>query len=380
MVLRLGRTETGRPPYLGAPVTQRITSKFIGTGSYVPEGRVPNAAFMDHMFYLPDGTPLDPADNGRLIDKFYEITEIGERRWACDDLSASDLGAAASRSAVSDAGIDPESLDYLIVAHNFGDVCPRSGRMDTVPALAARIKRKLGIQNPSCVAYDLPFGCPGWLQGVIQADGFLRSGAGRRALVVGTETLSRVIDPHDRDSMLYADGAGAVIMEAAESDGDVGVLAHNTRSDALEHASLLRMGPSYNPDAPSDRLYLKMDGRKVYEYAVQTVPCVVSDTLRSAGLALQDVDMLLAHQANAKLNQAILKRLLRMSGVCRVPDGMVPMTISTLGNSSVATVPTLFDLVRRGALDGHAIGSGDVLVFASVGAGMNVNALVYRCP
>ena len=361
-------------------MTHPIRSIFIGTGSYVPERRVTNADFLNSTFHLPGGEPLDPADNARLIAKFLEITEIRERRWASDDLSASDLGVRASRAAVADAEIDPETLDYVIVAHNFGDVCPRTGQVDTVPTLAARIKQKLGIRNPACVAYDLPFGCPGWLQAVIQADGFLRAGAGRRALVVGTETLSRVIDPHDRDSMLYADGAGAVVMEATEGDATVGVLGHSARSDAVEHASLLHMGPSYHPDAAANRLYLKMDGRKVYEYAVQTVPCVVTETLRSAGLALQDVSMLLAHQANAKLNQAILKRLLRMSGVCSVPDGMVPMTISTLGNSSVATVPTLFDLVRRGELEGHTVRSGDVLVFASVGAGMNVNALVYRCP
>ena len=353
---------------------------FTGTGSCVPDLRVTNEDFLHRRFFLPDGTPLDPRDNGDLVAKFFEITGIEERRWAPDDLFASDLGARAARAALSEADVDPETLDYIIVAHNFGDVCPGTGRIDMVPTLAARIKKELGIRRPACVAYDLPFGCPGWLQAVIQADGFLRAGQGRRALVVGTETLSRVIDPHDRDGMLYADGAGAVVLEAVDTEAEVGILAHRVRSDAVEHAQDLRMARSNCPDAPGDRLYLKMDGRRVYQYAVQTVPALICETLQEAGLRLGDVHMLLAHQANAKMNQAILDRVYGASGVETPPEGVSPMTISWLGNSSVATVPTLFDLVRRGRLEGHSIQSGDVLVFASVGAGMNANAMAYRCP
>jgi 3-oxoacyl-[acyl-carrier-protein] synthase-3 len=361
-------------------VSDRITCRFIGTGSYLPPCRVSNADFLDRTFFLPDGRPLDPADNDRLIARFFEITEIAERRWAPEGVSASDMGAAAAEAALADAELDPERLDYVIVAHNFGDVCPRTGHTDMVPSLAARIKGALGIRNPGCVAYDLPFGCPGWLEGVLHVDRFLRAAGGGHALVVGTETLSRVIDPHDRDGMLYADGAGAAVIKAEEGDPGVGILGHRTRSDAVDHHGLLRMGPSCRPDAPADRLYLKMEGRKVYEYAVRTVPGLVRETLEDAGVGLNEVDMLLAHQANAKMNRAILRRLLRDAGLDEVGPGMIPMTISWLGNSSVATVPTLFDLVRRGEVEGHGIGSGDVLVFASVGAGMNVNAMLYRCP
>ena len=112
----------------------------------------------------------------------------------------------------------PRQLDYILVAHNFGDVTEDNRRSDFVPTLAARVKHKLGIENPTTIAYDLPFGCPGWLQGVIQADYYLRSGDAKRVLVIGAETLSRVCDPHDRDSMIYADGAGAILLEARESD------------------------------------------------------------------------------------------------------------------------------------------------------------------
>jgi len=353
---------------------------FTGSGSYLPTRRIFNRDFVQNEFFLDYGQPLDPADNPRVVSKLEEITEISERRYVTDDLVASDMGAEAAVAAVQDSGTDPESLDYIIVAHNFGDVRSDSLRLDFCPTLAARIKQRLGIRNPFCVAYDLPFGCPGWLQGVIQAHYFLQSGDARKALVVGTETLSRVSDPHDRDSMIYADGAGATVMEAIEFPQPTGILSHRTRSDTLEHARLLWMGPSYDTGQPDGRLYLKMHGRKLYEYAVQTVPGVVRASLDDAGLTLADVTKVLLHQANAKMDHAILKRLFRESGVPDIPDRIMPMTISWLGNSSVATLPTLFDLIRRGELDGQGLESGDVVVFASVGAGMNINSLVYRCP
>lgn len=355
-------------------------SVIIGSGSYLPTRTVENQDFIDNEFFLDYGQPLDPANNPRVLDKFREITEISERRYVTDDQVASDLGAEAAEAALSDAGIDPETLDYIIVAHNFGDVRSDRPRLDFCPTLAARIKERLRIRNPSCVAYDLPFGCPGWLQGVIQADYYLRSGDAGRALIVGTETLSRVSDPHDRDSMIYADGAGAAVLEAVETAAPVGILSHTTRSDTLKHARLLWMGPSYDSGHPGDRIYLKMHGRRLYEYALKYVPGVVRDSLVRAGLDLTDVAKVLLHQANAKMDHAILKRLFQLYEVEEIPARIMPMTISWLGNSSVATLPTLLDLMRRGRLGSQQFFSGDVVVFASVGAGMNINSLVYRHP
>ncbi len=355
-------------------------SVFTGSGSYLPTRRVENRDFLGNQFFLDYGQPLDRGENPRIVSKLQEITEISERRWVTDDLVSSDMGALAAEAALADAGADPETLDYIVVAHNFGDVRADNPSLDFCPTLAARIKERLGIRNPSCVAYDLPFGCPGWLQGVIQADYFLRSGDASRALIVGAETLSRVSDPHDRDSMIYADGAGAVVMEATESREPPGILSHATRSDTLEHARLLWMGPSYDPAYPDRQLFLKMYGRKLYQYAVQTVPGVVKDSLDRAGLTLADVAKVLLHQANEKMDQAILDRLFRLYEVAEIPQRIMPMTISWLGNSSVATLPTLFDLMRRGEMEGQRFSAGDVVVFASVGAGMNINSLVYRCP
>ncbi len=351
----------------------------IGTGSSIPPKVVPNSDFLDNEFFMDYGQPVEPGTNQRVIEKFQQITDIGERRYADDDVMASDLATEAGAAAVEDSGIDPESLDYVIVAHNFGDILADNPRINLVPSLAARVKHNLAIANPSCIAYDLPFGCPGWVQGLIHTDYFLRSGDASRALIIGAETLSRISDPHDRDSMIYSDGAGATVLEAREGAEKVGILAHAARSDTIDHAKLLWMGESYNTDFEDNRLFLKMYGRKLYNYALTKVPGVVKQSLDRAGLELSDVKKVFLHQANAKMDEAILVRLFRLCEAGE-PDiaAVMPMSISWLGNSSVATVPTLLDLVRRGEMDGHEVNEGDIVVFASVGAGMNVNSVVYR--
>jgi 3-oxoacyl-[acyl-carrier-protein] synthase III len=355
-------------------------SVITGTGSCIPPWKVPNHAFLDRTFFEDYGQPYQDGETAKIVAKFEEITEIAERRYASDDQVASDLAFEAGGQAVASAGIDPETLDYIIVAHNFGDVKAGNRSPDQVPTLAARVKSKLRIANPFCVAYDLPFGCPGWLQAVIQTDYYLRSGDAKRALVIGAETLSRVSDPFDRDSLIYADGAGAVVLEAQVHPEPVGILAHAVRSDTLEHVGLLRMDHSFNRETLDGELFIKMRGRKLYEYAITTVPGLVRKSLERAGITLEQVDKVLIHQANGKMDEAILKRLFRLYGIPEVPAGIMPMTVSWLGNSSVATIPTLLDLVVKGKLDGHSLASGDHVVFASVGAGMHINAMVYRCP
>lgn len=351
----------------------------VGTGSCIPTETIPNESFLEHEFLDADGGVFDKT-NQEIIASFRKITGIAERRYVSDDLVTSDIATFAARDALESSGIDPESLDYIIVAHNFGDVRADNRRSDFVPSLASRVKYKLGIRNPYTIGYDIAFGCPGWVQGMIQADYYLRSGDARRALVIGAEALSRISDPHDRDSMIYSDGAGATILEAVTSEKPVGILSHAARTDTAEHAYLLWMGKSNRPDHGRDEIYLKMTGRSVYEYALVTVPKVVKACLDRAGLVLQDVDRILIHQANAKMDEAILKRLGRLYEVHELPSTIMPMTISWLGNSSVATIPTMLDLLRKGKLENQRSLNGGVQVFASVGAGMNVNSLVYRSP
>ncbi|MFP4089771.1 MAG: 3-oxoacyl-ACP synthase III family protein [Cyclobacteriaceae bacterium] len=354
-----------------------LYSVITGTGRYIPPQVVSNEAFLQSDFFNATGQKSSKS-NKEIVQKFGQITGIEERRYANDDQVASDLGYFAAEAALSSAGINKEDLDYIIVAHNFGDVLHGNRKTDMVPTLAARIKYKLGIHNPYTIAYDLPFGCPGWLQGVIQADYFIKSGDARKILVIGTETLSRISDPHDIDSMIYSDGAGAVVMEAVRSEEPIGLLAHKTRSDTLEHAHLLRMDVSYKPEPEDDTLFLKMEGRKLYEYALTHVPQLVRECLDKAGVPIKDVAKLLIHQANAKMDEAILNRLLKLLKVMEVPEGIMPMSIAKLGNNSVATVPVLLDMLSRQEMEGHRIRQGDHLILASVGAGMNVNAVVYK--
>jgi 3-oxoacyl-[acyl-carrier-protein] synthase-3 len=352
-------------------------SIIVGTGSYVPVKRIPNDYFLKSEFYNPAGERLKNP-NEETIRKLGEITGILERRHVTDDLMASDIAYLAAKDALESSGIDKESLDYIIVAHNFGDIRANNIRSDFVPSLAARVKHKLGIANPKTVAYDLPFGCPGWLQGVIQANYYLKSGDCKRVMVIGTETLSRISDPHDRDSMIYADGAGATILEAKESDQPIGILSHAIRSDTLEHAFMLWMGQSYDPNHKGNELYLKMDGHKLYEYALKTVPLVVKESIDKAGVLIGDIKKVLIHQANEKMDEAILKRLFKLCGAGDSPHNVMPMTISWLGNSSVATLPTLLDLLTKGKMEDHELVKGAIIAFASVGAGMNINSVIYK--
>ena len=351
-----------------------INSVITGTGSYIPPIKVPNRHFLKYKFYQADGTKILKA-NEDIVKKLQEITCIQERRYIEKELTTSDMASLAAEDALQ--GIDRESLDYIIVAQNLGDVKNDNITPDMVPTIAARVKHKLRIKNPYTVAYDIPFGCPGWLHGMITANYYIKSGDAKKVMVIGAETLSRVSDPHDVDSMIYSDGAGATVIESSEKSG--GVLSHVTRSDTYKNVYLLTLGKSYNPHHRSNDLFVKMKGHDIYKYAVRTVPEVVKQSLDKAGLTISDVTKILIHQANQKMDEDILTRLFKLYKIDSIPEGIMPMTISWLGNSSVATLPTMLDLLQKGKIEGHsALQSGDIVVFASVGAGMNINSMIYK--
>mgnify|MGYP001274372084 CR=1 FL=1 len=355
-----------------------LRTVITGSGSFIPEDRVTNRDFSTHDFFGEDHHRINtPAEE--VVRKFQDITGIEERRYARQDMKTSDIALIAAQRAIEDSNTDPETIDQIIFAHNFGNVIKHTIQADTLPALASRIKNELQIKNPACIPYDILFGCPGWLQGVIQADAFFKAGIAKKALVIGAETLSRVLDPYDRDSMIFSDGAGATIVEYKDVPEDgPGILGCAVQAHSLDEAYYIYYGKSNFPHADPRVRYIKMKGRKVYEYAMKNVPAAMKDCLDKSGIDIQDVKKVLLHQANEKMDEGIIKLFFRLYGIKDTPADIMPMSIHKLGNSSVATVPTLYDLIIKGQMDGHSFVKGDVILFASVGAGMNINAVAYR--
>ncbi len=353
-----------------------LSSVITGTGSIIPSVNMPNSEFESHEFLQPNGEHY-PYTNKELIHKFKEITGIEERRYAEKDQVTSDLAIVAAQRAIKDSGIDPETLDLIVVGSNFGDVKHGHIQSDFLPSIASRVKHGLKIKNPSCVAYDIIFGCPGWLQSLIIADTYIKAGQAKKCLVVGAETLSRVVAPHERDSMIYSDGAGACILEAKEDSEGSGILSTSVRTDTLDEAYYLYLGKANAVDADPKVRYIKMHGRKIYEYAISKVPSAMKDALDKSGVDISEIKKVFIHQANEKMDEAMIKRFFKLYKQTP-PENIMPMSIHKLGNSSVGTVPTLFDMVSKGEIEKHELKKGDIILFASVGAGMNINAVVYR--
>jgi 3-oxoacyl-[acyl-carrier-protein] synthase-3 len=178
--------------------------------------------------------------------------------------------------------------------------------------------------------------------------------------------------------MIFSDGAGCCILEYKETGDDgAGIIGASVQSHCVDEAYYINMGCSYKPESDTDVRYIKMKGRKVYEYAVTAVPAAMKECLDKTGVGIYSLKKVFIHQANEKMDEAMMKKLYKLYNTTP-PANIMPMSIQWLGNSSVATVPTLLDLVLRGKQEGHELNTGDVVLFASVGAGMNINAVAYR--
>lgn len=356
-----------------------LVTKIISTGSYLPPRVVKNEDFVEHQFYKKSGdritkpTPL-------VVKKLQEITDIKERRYAYDDVDNSEMAYRAAADAIERAGIDKNSLDQIILAHNFGNVPANGKHLDMLPNLAARVKNKLGITNEECIAYDILYGCPGWLQGVIQAHLYMKAGAAKRVLIIGADLMSRIVDTNDLDSMLFSDGAGATILELQEAEEASGVLAFKAVSSCENDVDYIVSGKRILAEEMDDEsiYYIKMNGRGVYRYGLEKVPGAINACLKMAGVKVQDVSKFLIHQANGKMIKQMVQKVFEANGLDSYDECVLPLTVQFTGNSSVATIPTLWDLINKGELGEHEIKKGDIVVLASVGAGMHANCVVYK--
>ena len=311
--------------------------------------------------YLPKRV-LTNNDLARLVDTsdewIRERTGIEERHIAEPDEITSDLGIAASKQALVRAGIDPIDIDLVICATATPD--------RTFPATAVRIQAGLGVTKGA--AFDVQAVCSGFIYALAVADNFIKAGQSRRALIVGAETFSRILDWEDRGTcVLFGDGAGALVLEAQTQVGnreDRGILATRLRSDGrYEDLLYVDGGPSLTKTVG----HLRMNGREVFRHAVQKISGVIEETLVSSGYAPEEVDLYIPHQANKRILDGIAKKL-------GIPPQKVVMTLAKHGNTSAASVP----LALNQAFEEHRVREGTVFLMEAMGGGFTWGAALAR--
>lgn len=311
----------------------------IGTGAALPKHRVSNAELAER---------VDTSD-----EWIVERTGIRFRHIADETETTGTLATDASRAALTAAGIDASAIDLIVLATATPD--------QTFPATATRVQAALGIDD--CVAFDVAAVCSGFLYALQVADSMIRAGAADRALVIGSETFSRILDWEDRATcVLFGDGAGAVVLEGQE--GERGILATRLHADG-RHNELLYVdgGPSTTGTVGK----VRMKGREVFRHAVTNLAAVMGESLSAAGLEPADVDWVVPHQANARILDATAKKL-------GLDPGRVVVTVDQHANTSAASVPLALDTAVR---DGR-IKPGDLLVLEAMGGGFTWGAAVVR--
>lgn len=320
-----------------------VFSVILGTGSALPAQRVSNAELAER---------VDTSD-----EWIVERTGIRFRHIAGPEETTGTLAADAARAALASAGVEAASIDLIVLATATPD--------QTFPATATRVQNALGI--PDCVAFDVAAVCSGFLYAVQVADSMLRAGVHRRALVIGAETFSRILDWEDRTTcVLFGDGAGAIVLEAQETQGDApqGILATKLHADG-RYNDLLYVDGGVSTTGTVGKL--RMKGREVFRHAVTNLAAVMQESLAAAGLQPGDVDWVVPHQANARILDATARKL------DLAPEKVI-VTVDRHANTSAASVPLALDTAVR---DGR-IQRGDLLVLEAMGGGFTWGAAVIR--
>jgi 3-oxoacyl-[acyl-carrier-protein] synthase-3 len=314
-----------------------------GVGHYLPDRVVPNAEFEKS---------LDTSDEW-IVSR----TGIERRHFAAEGQTTSDLAARAARAALADAGLTPDDIDALIVATSTADL--------TFPSAATMVQAELGMTKG--FAFDVQAVCAGFVFAMANANALIVSGQAKRALVIGAETFSRILDWTDRGTcVLFGDGAGAVVLEAAEGAGtsaDHGVLSADLNSDG-RFKDILYVDGGVSTQTTG---HLRMQGKEVFRHAVEKLAETAHAALDKAGLSSADVDWIVPHQANLRIIKATAQRM-------QVPMERVVVTVQDHGNTSAASIPLALSVARHNG----QIKDGDLVVMEAIGGGLAWGALVLR--
>jgi 3-oxoacyl-[acyl-carrier-protein] synthase-3 len=323
----------------------RIYSRILGTGSYLPEKRLTNADLAAEL--AQQG--VETSD-----DWIVERTGIRARHFASDQQGSSDLATEAARQALSAAGISADDLDLIIVATSTPDM--------VFPSVATMVQHKLGTAG--CPAFDVQAVCSGFIYALTIADSMIQSGSAKRALVIGSEVFSRILDFKDRTTcVLFGDGAGAVILEASDQPG---ILATDLHADG-KHKDILCVPGHVNRGAILGDPVLKMDGQAVFKLAVGVLEETARASLAKANLTDADIDWLIPHQANIRIMQSTARKL-------KMSSDKVVVTVDQHGNTSAASIPLALDTAVR---DGR-IQRGQTLMLEGVGGGFTWGSVLLR--
>ena len=321
-----------------------MRSVVLGYGAYLPERVLTNAEL---------AKMVDTSD-----DWIVQRTGIKERHIAADGEFTSHLGLKAAQAALANAGIDAQSIDLIVLATSTPD--------NTFPATAVAIQNGLGINHGA--AFDLQAVCSGFIFALAAADNFLKSGAFKRALVIGAETFSRILDWNDRGTcVLFGDGAGALVLEAQPATGttaDRGILTTHLRSDGRHKDKLFVDG---GPSSTQTVGHLRMEGREVFKHAVGMITDVIVDAFNATGTTAEDVDWLVPHQANKRIIDASAKKL-------HIAPQKVVLTVDRHGNTSAASIP----LALAAAVDDGRIKRNDLLMLEAMGGGFTWGSVLLR--